>query len=231
MLAGNISSQIPDKFTVEPFDYEGTEIQSAVLGSVRLVELADGEECGLYIFDKETKLFEKYISYTSSSTVYTVLSTTDKDVSMLEKTSVSLDENTEITAWLAPQVGEGYYIISVLNNENGEKYLALYCTEDKSIQKLSDKILGSVPASAETEIEQTDKNNKFSISKDIIKNIVIVFCSLVIVAGITVIIIVIIKNTKKKKRQHDWYDESDPYDVNIEEENIEIYTGHDSDFE
>ncbi len=233
VVSKSMITAVPDGFTAENFDYEGTTVQSAVLGGVRLLELADGEECGLYVFDGENKTFEKFISYTTSNSYYTMLGTTDKDLSEYEKITLTLDNNVVIPAWTVPAIGEEYYIISVMNNQTGEKYLALYCAADKSIQKLSEKMLGIKPAEAEAEVVPEPPIKNQIDWKPIITYGLIALGTLAVAAGITVMIIVIVKNNKKKVRTHDWGSENDQFgeEFSGEKPDYTIYTGNDSDFE
>lgn len=209
-ISKTIISDLPEGFEKEPFTYNGTEVESAVLGSLRIVELSDGETSAFYIYDNGK--FELYISIKVSGNAYSIIAENGKDMSAFEAVKLTLKDGTEVNGYKLPVLGEGYYAISVMNNATGEKYMAVYCTLDGSVQKLSDNLLGGTDA-----VQQTGTPAP-ALPKTNNKKLLILGGACLLVAALAAVIIVLAGKNKPKKQQHDWDFEgnSDPYDITVD---------------
>lgn len=208
-ISKTIISDLPEGFEKEPFEYNGIEVESAILGSLRIVELSDGETSAFYIYDNGK--FEIYISIKVSGNAYSIIAKTDKDMSAFEKVTLTLNDGTEISGWKLPVLGEGYYAVAVMNNSTGEKYMAVYCTADGSVQKLSDNLLNSTDVVLNT-------STPAPVKKSGDTKLLVLGGACVLVAVLAAVIIVLANKHKPKKQQHDWEfeDNSDPYDITVD---------------
>lgn len=142
ILEEQISKELPAGFTAEEYTYSGRTIQTAVFGDVRLVLLSDETDSYFYILDEKNLTFSLFQTLTSGAqTVYTIFASAMQTIPSSWKT-VTFEINGEsFPAWQTDLLGEGYYIISAMNNTTGEKYLCVYCAEDGTVQKLSSALL------------------------------------------------------------------------------------------
>lgn len=208
-ISRTIISDLPEGFEKEPFEYNGTEVESAVLSSLRILELSDGETSAFYIYNNGK--FEIYISIKVSGNAYSIIADCSKDTSALEKVRLTLKNGTEINGWKLPVLGDGYYAIAVMNNATGEKYMAVYCTFDGSVQKMSDNLLNSTDVVLNTSTPSPSKTVGDT-------KLLILGGACLLVAALAAVIIVLANKHKPKKQQHDWEFEnnSDPYDITVD---------------
>lgn len=208
-ISRTIISDLPEGFEKEPFEYNGTEVESAVLSSLRILELSDGETSAFYIYNNGK--FEIYISIKVSGTAYSIIADCGKDTSALENVRLTLKDGTEINGWKLPVLGDGYYAIAVMNNATGEKYMAVYCTFDGSVQKMSDNLLNSTDVVLNTSTPSPSKTVGDT-------KLLILGGACLLVAALAAVIIVLANKHKPKKQQHDWEfeNDSDPYDITID---------------
>lgn len=230
-LNPTLSLTLPNGFNKETILYNGNEIETAVLGGIKLVQLNSEGKDNFFIYDSENGTFKLYKTITNSGTSFTAL---DEKPDVLPESAVSQHKviaDGEYTVWNFDQFGEGYYIIHIMN-EFGVKYPAVYCEADGSIQKLSLKVFGSQQTGANVETTPKPVNKIFENFKIDWLLVAIIVCALVLVAIIVIIIVIASKNAKNKKEQapkRQWgFD--DPYDINIaEEEVVETKTTFDED--
>ncbi len=208
-ISRTIISDLPEGFEKEPFEYNGTEVESAVLSSLRILELSDGETSAFYIYNSGK--FEIYISIKVSGNAYSIIADCGKDTSALENVRLTLKNGTEINGWKLPVLGDGYYAIAVMNNATGEKYMAVYCTFDGSVQKMSDNLLNSTDVVLNTSMPSPSKTVGDT-------KLLILGGACLLVAALAAVIIVLANKHKPKKQQHDWEFEnnSDPYDITVD---------------
>lgn len=208
-ISRTIISDLPEGFEKEPFEYNGTEVESAILGSLRILELSDGETSAFYIYNNGK--FEIYISIKVSGNAYSIIADCGKDTSALENVRLTLKDGTEINGWKLPVLGDGYYAIAVMNNATGEKYMAVYCTFDGSVQKMSDNLLNSTDVVLNTSTPSPSKTVGDT-------KLLILGGACLLVAALASVIIVLANKHKPKKQQHDWEFEnnSDPYDITVD---------------
>lgn len=208
-ISRTIISDLPEGFEKEPFEYNGTEVESAVLSSLRILELSDGETSAFYIYNNGK--FEIYISIKVSGNAYSIIADCGKDTSALENVRLTLKDGTEINGWKLPVLGDGYYAIAVMNNATGEKYMAVYCTFDGSVQKMSDNLLNSTDVVLNTSTPSPSKTVGDT-------KLLILGGACLLVAALAAVIIVLANKHKPKKQQHDWEFEnkSDPFDITID---------------
>lgn len=208
-ISRTIISDLPEGFEKEPFEYNGTEVESAVLSSLRILELSDGETSAFYIYNNGK--FEIYISIKVSGNAYSIIADCGKDTSALENVRLTLKDGTEINGWKLPVLGDGYYAIAVMNNATGEKYMAVYCTFDGSVQKMSDNLLNSTDVVLNTSTPSPSKTVGDT-------KLLILGGACLLVAALAAVIIVLANKHKPKKQQHDWEfeNDSDPYDITID---------------
>ena len=208
-ISRTIISDLPEGFEKEPFEYNGTEVESAVLSSLRILELSDGETSAFYIYNNGK--FEIYISIKVSGNAYSIIADCGKDTSALENVRLTLKDGTEINGWKLPVLGDDYYAIAVMNNATGEKYMAVYCTFDGSVQKMSDNLLNSTDVVLNTSTPSPSKTVGDT-------KLLILGGACLLVAALAAVIIVLANKHKPKKQQHDWEFENnyDPYDITVD---------------
>lgn len=221
-LNPTLSLTLPNGFNKETILYNGTEIEMAVLGGIKLVQLNSEGKDSFFIYDSENGTFNPYKTITNSGTSFTAL---EEKPDILPDSAVGehkVINDGEYTVWPFVQFGEGYYIIHIMN-EFGVKYPAVYCEADGSIQKLSLKVLGSEQTGANVEITPKPANKFFENVKIDWLLVAIIACALILVAIVVIIIVIASKNSKLKKEQapkRQWgFD--DPYDINIADEEAE----------
>ena len=218
-LNPTLSLTLPNGFNKETILYNGTEIETAVLSGIKLVQLNSEGKDNFFIYDSENGTFKPYKTITNSGTSFTAL---DEKPDVLPENAVGehkVINDGEYTVWPFIQFGEGYYIIHIMN-EFGVKYPAVYCEADGSIQKLSLKVFGSEQTGANVEITPKPANKFFENIEIDWLLVAIIACALILIAIIVIIIVIASKNSKLKKEQapkREW-GFNDPYDINIAEE-------------
>ena len=218
-LNPTLSLTLPNGFNKETILYNGTEIETAVLSTIKLVQLNSEGKDNFFIYDSENGTFKPYKTITNSGTSFTAL---DEKPDVLPENAVGehkVINDGEYTVWPFVQFGEGYYIIHIMN-EFGVKYPAVYCEADGSIQKLSLKVFGSEQTGANVEITPKPVNKFFENIEIDWLLVAIIACALILIAIIVIIIVIASKNSKLKKEQapkREW-GFNDPYDINIAEE-------------
>lgn len=217
----------PDGYEQSAMVYGGREIEVAVLNDITIVQLSDGQRDSFFVYDVENHSFSALKLITGQSVTYTALD--EKPLSLPEdlqgQHKVLLDG--EYTVWPLEQFGEGYFIVHIMNSL-GEKYPAVYCEADGSIQKLSLKIFDS--AQTNNTVEPTKKPLiDFSNLNIDWMLVAIIVGAMILVAIIVIIIVLLAKNGKEKKEEapnRKWGFE-DPYDINIEEMSAENQSADD----
>ncbi len=218
-LNPTISLTMPDGYKKETVLYNGTEIETAVLSGIKLVQLNSEGKDNFFIFDEENREFKVFKTIKNSNASFTVI---EEKPDILPDSAIGehkVINDGEYTVWPFAQFGEGYYIIHIMN-EFGVKYPAVYCQADGSIQKLSLKALESEQTGTNVEITPKPANNFFNNLKIDWLLVAIIVCALILVAIVVIIIVIASKNSKNKKEQapkREW-GFNDPYDINIAEE-------------
>ncbi|MBE7092775.1 MAG: hypothetical protein E7365_06325 [Clostridiales bacterium] len=218
-LNPTISLALPDGFNKETHLYNGTEIETAVLSGIKLVQLNDGTRDMFFVYNEQTHTFSAFKQIANTNKTYTAL---EEKPDILPESAVSQHKviaDGEYTVWPFTQFGEGYYIIHIMNSL-GEKYPAVYCEADGSVQKLSLKALETEQTGTNIEITPKPAGNFFDNLKIDWMLVAIIVCAIILVAIIVVIIVMLAKNKKMKKQEapkRQWGFE-DPYDINIDEE-------------
>ncbi len=213
-----LSIAAPQGYELQYCMYNDYEIQTYVLGSVRLAELSDGTNSELYIFNVKSGTFEKRRTLERSVSVYTVLSPeTILLPSNYKKTSISIGGN-EYPAWQNDYLGVEYYVLYVLNELNGKEYLALYCTEDNSVQKmLNVNLFRDTPAMSEVTPQQVEKSDGIHW-----ETVLIIAGGAAVAILIALLVIISVKRKKEERtlseRKHDW-GFNDSYDFEESERN------------
>ncbi len=222
---------LPDNFKKEIIEYDSHQVETAVLGDVRLMQLFDGSRDHFYIYDSVEKSFTPYRNIVTMEKEYIIL---DKKPEL----SINLKEehivigNGEYVGWSSEKFGEGYYLLNVVNSE-GKNYFALYCKEDGSIQKLSQNLLEGnniiVPsesatptATAQATLEPTPTAEANIKEKSFFKMdplyIGLAACIIILIAIIVVIIVLIAGGKKKGENKHDWgFEENNSYNFVVED--------------
>ena len=207
----------PEGYQQDTIIYNGAEIEVGVLNDVTIVQLNDGTRDAFFVYDKEDYSFSALKLITGVSATYTVLDEKPESLpSDLQGQHKALLDG-EYTVWPLEQFGEGYYIVHIMNSL-GEKYPAVYCQADGSIQKLSLKIFEEVKTGADIQPTKVPAGlNLKEINIDWML-VAIIIGAVILVAIIVVIIVLLAKNSKNKKAEapkRQWGFE-DPYDINIE---------------
>ncbi len=228
-ISALMTLELPEGFVKEKYIYSSNEVESAVLGTLRLIQLFDGESDGLFIFDSKENSFKPYNSVKINEKTLTVLDERPEIANGLSEKHVIINDG-EYTGWASEKLGEGYYILNVVNRL-GENYTALYCGEDGSIQKLSPALEGILTSGASITASPTEEppvGKNFSIDPVYIG---IGACILILIAIIVVVTVLIVKASKKPpKPKRDWgLENNDPYDIAIDADEPE--EEDDEDFE
>lgn len=255
-VSSAITLILPENFEKENFTYNSVQVETAVLGNVRLIQLYDGTRDSFFVYDTSQQSFTPYRHMESQEKGYVVI---DKkpELSMELKEQHIVIGNGEYVGWTADRFGEGYYLLNVVNSK-GENYPALYCKEDGSIQKLSLTLLENVPVATETpavgidaptaeptsttaaiytpqSTEQAGEEEKSFFEKINPVYIGIAVCIILLIAIIVVIIVLIAGNDKHQNRKHDWGFEDDNNSFNFVVEDVEttdaVTNNEEDDFE
>ena len=221
-LEEQITKELPAGFALEEYTYSGRTIQTAVLSEVRLVLLSDETDSYFYILNEADRTFAPFQTLTSSvQTVYTVLTSGTQALPLSWRAAVLEVDGISYSAWQSDVLGEGYYIISTMNNATGEKYLCVYCTEDGTIQKLSPALLEEKRLLQATGQPPVVKQLHFDWRKAALAAAVVILAA--------VIIAIVVLFVKKKKLQqpaavHHWGTAPSWQDPPAEEEDtIELF--------
>ena len=221
-LEEQIAKELPSGFALEEYTYSGRTIQTAVLSDVRLVLLSDDADSYFYILNEINHTFTVFQTLTSSAqTVYTVLSFSIQALPVSWRTAVFEVAGVSYSAWQSDVLGEGYYVISAMNNTTGEKYLCVYCAEDGTVQKLSPALLEDKNMLQPTEQPLVIKPVRFDW-----RRAALVAAIVLLVAVVAAIIVLLVK--KKKLRQpaavRDWGAEPPWQEQNTgEEDSLELF--------
>ncbi len=239
LISSSITVTIPEGYNKTTIMYGTEDIEAAVLGDITVVQLNDGENSALFIYNEQNKELKPYKTISSTGEIFTLLDEKPEVLPESFQAQNKVIENTEATVWPFDQFGEGYYIVHVMNN-NGVKYPAVYCEADGSIQKLSLKALETKETFADIEktpepiINNSNKNTKNNLKIDWLL-VAIIISALVLVAIIIIIIVIASKSSKQKKQQEpkrQWGFEN-TYDINIElneNEKQQAFAADDEDF-
>ncbi|MBP5661841.1 MAG: cadherin-like beta sandwich domain-containing protein [Clostridia bacterium] len=216
-LSRTLHTALPDGFLQEKLTYRDEEVESGVMGSLRVVQINDGEEFDLYLFDETTGAF----------TLYHGLETTGEAFTILDKTPVRLPAGSEKTSvnglpcWTIPLLGDGYYVVTALRHSTGKEFSAVYCEADGTLQTASGALLeGTAAAPVVTDVLSVTPTAAGHASDDSIDwmlvNMLVVVAGLLLI-GVLIAVIVLIRHGSSssrhpRKRSHDW-GRNDPYDV------------------
>lgn len=141
-LEPELTKEPPAGFIKEEYSYQGQTIETAVLSDVRLVLLADEVDVVFYIFNESADTFSLFQTLTSGAqTTYTIFAAGTQAVPGSWQAAELTLNDERFSAWQSDVLGDGYYILSAMNNTTGEKYLCVYCREDGTVQKLSPVLL------------------------------------------------------------------------------------------
>lgn len=224
---------LPENFKKEIIEYNSYQVETAVLGNVRLIQLFDGSRDQFYLYDSVEKTFSPYRNILTKENGYIIL---DKkpELSIELKEEHIVIGSGEYIGWSSERFGEGYYLLNVVNNE-GTNYSALYCKEDGSIQKLSMTLFagGAVIESATPALTVTPTPTEPTLSTplpteangflEFIKGIEagyigLAVCALLLLIIIIVIIVLVVKNNKERKPEHDWgFEEDNSFNFVVED--------------
>ena len=229
-LNSTISLTMPEGYNKETVLYNGNEIEAAVLGGVTLVQLNDGSRDMFFVYDKTKDDFSAFKQISHPDNQYTVIEEKPDCLPADIKDTHKVIGDGEYTVWPFDKFGEGYYIIHIMN-DLGEKYPAVYCEADGSIQKLSLKMFEAQQTGGE--IENTPKLPVVNNMEIDWMLVAIVVSALILIAIIVIIIVLLAKNSKQQKEQapkRQWGFE-DPYDINIEQEVTPVKTQNEDDID
>lgn len=209
----------PDGYQQDKMIYNGTEVEVGVLNDVKLVQLSDGTRDVFFVYDEENNSFTALKLILGQSTTYTALDEKPESLPDDIQGEHKALLGGEYTVWPLEQFGEGYYIIHIMNSL-GEKYPAVYCEADGSIQKLSLKIFEA--GETGVDIQPTKEPGGFNFKELNIDwmLVAIIIGVVILVAIIVIIIVLLVKNNKNKREEAPkrvWGFE-DPYDINIEQD-------------
>lgn len=224
---------LPENFKKEIIEYNSYQVETAVLGNVRLMQLFDGSRDQFYLYDSVEKTFSPYRNILTKEKGYIIL---DKkpELSIELKEEHIVIGSGEYIGWSSERFGEGYYLLNVVNNE-GINYSALYCKEDGSIQKLSmalfagDAVIESAtpaltvtPTPTEPTLSTplpTEANGFLEFIKGIEPGYIgLAVCALLLLIIIIVIIVLVVKNNKERKPEHDWgFEEDNSFNFVVED--------------
>ncbi len=219
-LIKEITLQLPEGYVTQNYKYNSNDIQIAVLGEVKLVQLDDGTKESLFVYNEKNNSFKFYKSIASLNNQLTVLYEKPEIVKDDAKDIHKVIGEGEYTVWESELFGEGYYVINVMN-KLGETYPAIYCEADGSIQKISEKLIGINTSGGNVVVSTPapDEDNGIKIDW-----MLVAFISggAVLLVLIIVIIVLLSKGAKnKEKPERDWGFSSDPYDIDIESDTVE----------
>lgn len=222
-ISRTLHTALPDGFIQETFAYQDEEVESGVMGNLRVVQINDGEESDLYLFDEATGTFSLYHSLETTGDVYTVLDKTpDRLPAGAEKTSVN-----GMPCFTLPLLGDGYYLVTARQHSTGKDVLAVYCEADGTLQTASAALLGdttALPSVTNTPSPSPVSPNAASpgaLNWTTINALVVAAAVLLLLAVIVLIVLLCRRKSSLRRPRtngHDWgLDDTNPYNVFLED--------------
>ena len=216
--------EIPDGYTAGTLDISGDTIETVTndVTGLNLVYLTDADENGaIYIYDKETKTFEKYIAFKSGKNVYVYLDAShasEKPEGMAE-TKCEIQGN-EVKVYTPDKDSEFVYFYAV--NSKGERIWYVYDTVEKTIQRSNNT--SSQPAISDDNMQKEldslkQDNDKLTESKaSLIKGRNITFIAGGVVLAALIVLVVVLAAHKSEEKHSVVIPDEDDYDYDNEDD-------------
>ena len=216
--------EIPDGYTAGTLDISGDTIETVTndVTGLNLVYLTDADENGaIYIYDKETKTFEKYIAFKSGKNVYVYLDAShasEKPEGMAE-TKCEI-QGTEVKVYTPDKDSEFVYFYAV--NSKGEHIWYVYDTVEKTIQRSNNT--SSQPAISDDNMQKEldslkQDNDKLTESKaSLIKGRNITFIAGGVVLAALIVLVVVLAAHKSEEKHSVVIPDEDDYDYDNEDD-------------
>ncbi len=216
--------EIPDGYTAGTLDISGDTIETATndVTGLNLVYLTDADENGaIYIYDKETKTFEKYIAFKSGKNVYVYLDAShasEKPEGMAE-TKCEI-QGTEVKVYTPDKDSEFVYFYAV--NSKGERIWYVYDTVEETIQRSNNT--SSQPAisgdNMQKELDSLKQDNdKLTESRAaLIKGRNITFIAGGVVLAALIVLVVVLAAHKSEEKHSVVIPDEDDYDYDNEDD-------------
>lgn len=216
--------EIPDGYTAGTLDISGDTIETATndVTGLNLVYLTDADENGaIYIYDKETKTFEKYIAFKSGKNVYVYLDAShasEKPEGMAE-TKCEI-QGTEVKVYTPDKDSEFVYFYAV--NSKGERIWYVYDTVEKTIQRSNN--ISSQPAISDDNMQKEldslkQDNDKLTESRaSLIKGRNITFIAGGVVLAALIVLVVVLAAHKSEEKHSVVIPDEDDYDYDNEDD-------------
>lgn len=216
--------EIPDGYTAGTLDISGNTIETVTndVTGLNLVYLTDADENGaIYIYDKETKTFEKYIAFKSGKNVYVYLDAShasEKPEGMAE-TKCEI-QGTEVKVYTPDKDSEFVYFYAV--NSKGERIWYVYDTVEKTIQRSNNT--SSQPAISDDDMQKEldslkQDNDKLTESKaSLIKGRNITFIAGGVVLAALIVLVVVLAAHKSEEKHSVVIPDEDDYDYDNEDD-------------
>lgn len=216
--------EIPDGYTAGTLDISGDTIETVTndVTGLNLVYLTDADENGaIYIYDKETKTFEKYIAFKSGKNVYVYLDAShasEKPEGMAE-TKCEI-QGTEVKVYTPDKDSEFVYFYAV--NSKGERIWYVYDTVEKTIQRSNNT--SSQPAISDDNMRKEldslkQDNDKLTESKaSLVKGRNITFIAGGVVLAALIVLVVVLAAHKSEEKHSVVIPDEDDYDYDNEDD-------------
>jgi len=216
--------EIPDGYTAGTLDLSGDTIETVTndVTGLNLVYLTDADENGaIYIYDKETKTFEKYIAFKSGKNVYVYLDAShasEKPEGMAE-TKCEI-QGTEVKVYTPDKDSEFVYFYAV--NSKGERIWYVYDTVEKTIQRSNNT--SSQPAISDDNMQKEldslkQDNDKLTESKaSLVKGRNITFIAGGVVLAALIVLVVVLAAHKSEEKHSVVIPDEDDYDYDNEDD-------------
>lgn len=216
--------EIPDGYTAGTLDISGDTIETVTnnVTGLNLVYLTDADENGaIYIYDKETKTFEKYIAFKSGKNVYVYLDAShasEKPEGMAE-TKCEI-QGTEVKVYTPDKDSEFVYFYAV--NSKGERIWYVYDTVEKTIQRSNNT--SSQPAISDDDMQKEldslkQDNDKLTESRaSLIKGRNITFIAGGVVLAALIVLVVVMAAHKSEEKHSVVIPDEDDYDYDNDNE-------------
>lgn len=216
--------EIPDGYTAGTLDISGDTIGTVTndVTGLNLVYLTDADENGaIYIYDKETKTFEKYIAFKSGKNVYVYLDAShasEKPEGMAE-TKCEI-QGTEVKVYTPDKDSEFVYFYAV--NSKGERIWYVYDTVEKTIQRSNNT--SSQPAISDDNMQKEldslkQDNDKLTESKaSLVKGRNITFIAGGVVLAALIVLVVVLAAHKSEEKHSVVIPDEDDYDYDNEDD-------------
>ena len=216
--------EIPDGYKAGTLDISGDTIETAAsdVTGLTLVYLTDADDKGaIYIYDKDTKSFEKYITFKSGKNVYVYLDAShasEKPEGMAE-TECEI-QGSKVKVYTPDKDCEFVYFYAV--NSKGERIWYVYDTVEKTIQRNSN--VSSQPVISDDNMQKEldslkQDNDRLTESKaSLIKGRNITFIAGGVVLAALVVLVVVLAAHKSEEKHSVVIPDEDDYDYDNEED-------------